>query len=104
MTKASDGINNLLMLLFSPIFVQTFTLTFLGEWGDRSQIATIAMAAGSDYWWVICGTVLGHGLCTILAVLGGRLLASKISVRSVTLGGGFLFLLFGLIYGYEVFV
>lgn len=100
--RSIDGVSNLLMLIFSPIFVQTFTLTFLGEWGDRSQIATIAMAAGSDYWWVIVGTVLGHSLCTALAVLGGRLLASKISVRQVTLGGGVLFLVFGVLYGYEL--
>jgi putative Ca2+/H+ antiporter (TMEM165/GDT1 family) len=99
-----DGVTNLLGLVFSPVFLQTFTLTFLGEWGDRSQIATIAMAAGSDYWWVILGTVLGHSLCTLLAVLGGRMLASQISVRTVTLGGGALFLLFGLVYLYEVLI
>jgi len=28
-----------------PIFTQAFMITFLAEWGDRSQIATIAMAA-----------------------------------------------------------
>lgn len=103
MTKQSlDGIRNLSMLVFSPVFVQTFTLTFLGEWGDRSQIATIAMAAGGDYWWVIIGTVLGHSLCTALAVLGGRLLASKISIRQVTFSGGILFLIFGLVALYEL--
>jgi putative Ca2+/H+ antiporter (TMEM165/GDT1 family) len=45
--KASGGILNLLNLLFSPVFVQTFIMTFLGEWGDRSQIATITLAAAS---------------------------------------------------------
>ncbi|KAK3044146.1 hypothetical protein LTS18_002053, partial [Coniosporium uncinatum] len=40
-----DGIKNLTSLLLSPAWVQTFIMTFLGEWGDRSQIATIAMAA-----------------------------------------------------------
>jgi putative Ca2+/H+ antiporter (TMEM165/GDT1 family) len=25
----------------SPVFVEAFVLTFLAEWGDRSQIATI---------------------------------------------------------------
>ncbi len=31
--------------ILGPVFVQSFILTFLGEWGDRSQIATIALAA-----------------------------------------------------------
>jgi Ca2+/H+ antiporter, TMEM165/GDT1 family len=43
--RVSGGVVNLLNLLFSPVFVQTFIMTFLGEWGDRSQIATITLAA-----------------------------------------------------------
>ncbi|RXM99487.1 Transmembrane protein 165 [Acipenser ruthenus] len=31
--------------IISPIFVQAFTLTFLAEWGDRSQLTTIVLAA-----------------------------------------------------------
>jgi putative Ca2+/H+ antiporter (TMEM165/GDT1 family) len=34
--------------LLSPIFLQTFFITFVAEWGDRSQIATIGLAASSD--------------------------------------------------------
>ena len=56
-------------------------MTFLGEWGDRSQIATVAMAAGSDYWWVTGGAIFGHGLCTAGAVIGGRAIAGKVSMR-----------------------
>ena len=52
-------------------------MTFLGEWGDRSQIATIAMAAGSEYWFVIFGAIIGHGLCTAAACIGGKYLAKK---------------------------
>lgn len=76
-----SGLNNLLSLLLSPAWVQTFVMTFLGEWGDRSQIATIAMAAGSDYWWVTGGAVSGHAVCTGVAVIGGRAIAGRVSVR-----------------------
>ena len=56
-------------------------MTFLGEWGDRSQIATIAMAAGQDYWWVTGGAISGHAVCTAAAVIGGRAIAGKVSMR-----------------------
>ena len=78
---ALGGLNNLLGLLLSPAWVQTFVMTFLGEWGDRSQIATIAMAAGQDYWWVTGGAVSGHAVCTGVAVIGGRAIAGKVSLR-----------------------
>ncbi|KAJ6360459.1 hypothetical protein OIU77_004470 [Salix suchowensis] len=32
----------------TPIFLEAFILTFLAEWGDRSQIATIAVSSFSD--------------------------------------------------------
>lgn len=46
-TKAelAEGARNFFSLLLGPVFVQAFALTFLGEWGDRSQIATIALGA-----------------------------------------------------------
>ena len=78
------------------IAVQSLTLTFVAEWGDRSQIATIALAASHNPWGVTVGCSLGHFFCTGLAVLGGRMLAARISERTVALSGGILFLLFGL--------
>ena len=79
--NALSGINNLCSLLLSPAWVQTFIMTFLGEWGDRSQIATIAMAAGQDYWWVTGGATTAHLICTAAAVVGGRAIAGRVSLR-----------------------
>ena len=45
-----EGIRNLCSFLLGPVFVQVFVLTFLGEWGDRSQIATIMLAAAHVSW------------------------------------------------------
>ena len=67
-------------------------MTFLAEWGDRSQLATIVLAAREDLSAVILAGLLGHFMCTGLAVLGGRMIAQKISVRTVTLVGGVVFI------------
>jgi putative Ca2+/H+ antiporter (TMEM165/GDT1 family) len=39
--SGSTAALRLLHMLFSPVLIKAFTLTFLAEWGDRSQIATI---------------------------------------------------------------
>jgi len=78
------------------VFWQALTLTFLGEWGDRSQISTIALAANSSAIMVFLGGFLGHACCTSLAVMGGKYLANKISEKMVNISGGVLFLIFGI--------
>ena len=44
-SSIADGTRNFCSFFLGPVFVQAFVLTFLGEWGDRSQIATIALGA-----------------------------------------------------------
>lgn len=78
------------------IIWQCFILTFLAEWGDRSQIATIALAAAKDPLGVTIGGCFGHSLCTGMAVIGGRILASQISERTVSFWGGVIFLGFAI--------
>ncbi len=78
------------------IWIQAFVMTFLAEWGDRTQISTIALAAANDPIFVTLGAILGHGICTVIAVIGGRLVAGRISERVITGLGGVLFLIFGI--------
>ena len=65
------------LMLPTKVITLSFTMTFLAEWGDRSQIATIAMAASKDPYGVTVGGILGHSLCTGMAVIGGRMLATR---------------------------
>ncbi|MBW4632847.1 MAG: TMEM165/GDT1 family protein [Iphinoe sp. HA4291-MV1] len=83
------------------ILTEAFVLTFMAEWGDRTQIATITLAAGNNTIEVITGAILGHAICAVLAVIGGRMLAGQISERKLTFVGGFLFLLFGVVAAIE---
>ncbi|MDS3859429.1 TMEM165/GDT1 family protein [Thermosynechococcaceae cyanobacterium BACA0444] len=76
---------------------EAFTLTFLAEWGDRTQIATLTLAAAQNPWGVALGAITGHGISTLIAVVGGGLLAGRISERNITLLGGILFLIFAMV-------
>ncbi|KAF7827842.1 GDT1-like protein 4 [Senna tora] len=81
---------------FSPIFLKAFSINFFGEWGDKSQLATIGLAADENPFGVVLGGILGQALCTAAAVVGGKSLASQISERIVALSGGILFIVFGI--------
>jgi putative Ca2+/H+ antiporter (TMEM165/GDT1 family) len=91
-SKASEG-----PLIKSPLFWKVASLTFLAEWGDRSQIATIALAAAQDPLAVTIGAIAGHALCTLAAVIFGNLLARWLSIRTVTIAGGSLFVVFSVL-------
>jgi len=78
------------------LFVNTFTMTFIAEWGDRSQLATIVLVGLNDVGGVILGGCVGHSVCTAGAVLAGALIAKFVSVRKVTFFGALVFLGFAI--------
>lgn len=83
------------------IITEAFTLIFLSEWGDRTQIATIALATRHPAVGVSVGAILGHAVCVALAVACGRMLAGRISERKLTIAGGILFIIFGVMAAVE---
>ncbi|XVE57983.1 hypothetical protein DITRI_Ditri04bG0133300 [Diplodiscus trichospermus] len=74
--------------------ISTFLLVFVAEWGDKSFFSTIALAAASSPLGVIGGALAGHGVATLLAVLGGSLLGTFLSEKVIAYIGGTLFLVF----------
>lgn len=81
-------------LYVAPIVIKVFTMILVAEWGDRSQISTVILAAREDVVGVFIGSFSGHVLCTGLAVIGGRVVAEIISIRTLTFLGGIIFLFF----------
>ena len=66
------------------VFGATFVTFFLAEMGDKTQIATIAMAAHyASPLLVVIGTTLGMLLADVPAVFVGDKLASKIPMKLV---------------------
>eukprot|EP00924_Labyrinthula_sp_SR-Ha-C_P011097 snap_masked-scaffold_51-processed-gene-1.47-mRNA-1 protein AED:0.03 eAED:0.03 QI:0/-1/0/1/-1/1/1/0/239 len=94
--KSKYRMVNMVTNLCTPLFLEAFLLTFSAEWGDRSQIATIALAAHKNPYAVTVGACVGHTICTSIAVWGGRLVATKISQRTVALCGGTIFFMFAI--------
>ena len=66
------------------VFGATFVAFFLAEMGDKTQIATIAMAAHyANPWLVVAGTTLGMLIADVPAVLVGDKMANKIPMKLV---------------------
>tara|TARA_B100000482_G_C12595711_1_gene293257 strand:- start:838 stop:1779 length:942 start_codon:yes stop_codon:yes gene_type:complete len=80
--------------LCNGVWMQAFTLTFIAEWGDRSQIATVALAGDYEAYGIVFGCFLGHAIATGTACIGGKYIANKFSEKKMTILGGSVFLIF----------
>ena len=89
----AESTRNFFSYLLGPVFVQAFVLTFLGEWGDRSQISTIALAAAdvslrsSSGSRLFCRTACCHSLPAVFVLLrsiGGLVYARLFSRPAYT--------------------
>jgi putative Ca2+/H+ antiporter (TMEM165/GDT1 family) len=79
---------------------------FIAEMGDKTQLATIALAAkfpGSPLW-ILIGTTTGMLIADAIGIIIGVVLSKKIPERKVKLVSAALFILFGFIGGTQVMV
>ncbi|MDH5709744.1 MAG: TMEM165/GDT1 family protein, partial [Hylemonella sp.] len=78
------------------VFGATLITFFIAEMGDKTQIATVAMAARySDALWVVAGSTLGMLVANVPAVLLGDRLAGRLPVRAVHAVAAAIFALLG---------
>ena len=79
-------------------FVTAFVAFFVAEMGDKTQFATIALAARFDALaTVVAGTTVGMMLANVPAVWIGEKLAARIPMKAVRVFASTLFVLVGII-------
>lgn len=77
-------------------FLTTLVVFFLAEMGDKTQLATVALAARyQDVFWVSLGTTLGMLFSNGLAVFFGPLITQRIPFNYVRIITSILFFAFG---------
>ena len=78
------------------VFCTTVVAFFLAETGDKTQIATIALAAQFNaFYAVVAGTTLGMMIANVPAVFLGSKIANRIPVRLVHSIAALIFLAMG---------
>ncbi|HAY93581.1 TMEM165/GDT1 family protein [Shewanella sp. NKUCC05_KAH] len=77
-------------------FLATFILFFIAEMGDKTQIATVVLAAKYDsLTMVVAGTTLGMLLANVPVVIAGHFSAEKLPMLWIHRGCAVLFALLG---------
>ena len=78
------------------VFSTTVVAFFLAEMGDKTQIATVMLAARFDaYYWVVAGTTLGMMLANVPVVFLGERMTRLVPMRVVHIVSALVFAVLG---------
>lgn len=65
-------------------FIATLVAFFIAEMGDKTQVATVMLAAQFEYFWmVVCGTTLGMLLANVPVVLVSNFAAERLPLKLI---------------------
>ena len=80
------------------VFGTTVVAFFLAEMGDKTQIATVMLAARFDaYYWVVAGTTLGMMLANVPVVYLGERMTRLVPMRVVHIVSALVFAVLGVL-------
>jgi Ca2+/H+ antiporter, TMEM165/GDT1 family len=80
-------------LFFSPFFA-----IFLAEMGDKTQLATMSLAAGSSRWIVFAASASALVATSLVAVLVGEGLSRLVPQIWIKRAAGALFIVLGIVF------
>ena len=77
-------------------FISGFSMIFLSEWGDKTQIASALFATEYDPQMVFIGVMIALFLLSAMAIFLGRIISGRIDRRLMSRVAAALFVLIGL--------
>lgn len=81
------------------LLASTFGVVFLAELGDKTQLATLSLAAGgSSRWVVFAGSAAALVATSAIAVVAGEALSRIVSPEWLKRGAGVMFLVLGAVF------
>ena len=98
--RSEDG--NPLPLRNNGTFTSAFTLIFIAELGDKTQIASAVFATQYNMLFVFVGVMLALAFLTGSAIVVGKKLKEKVNPKYISIISGIVSLLIGLVTLYPV--
>jgi putative Ca2+/H+ antiporter (TMEM165/GDT1 family) len=80
------------------IFASTFTAIFLAEMGDKTQLATMTLAAGHSRWTIFAGAAAALVAASAIGVLVGAGLSKVIPPLWIQRAAGLMFVVMGVVF------
>jgi len=80
-------------------FLATLIAFLIAEIGDKTQIATIALAAGyRNLFAVVAGTTLGMMIANVPVIFLGSAFATRLPLKAIHIGAAILFAVLGVVF------
>jgi putative Ca2+/H+ antiporter (TMEM165/GDT1 family) len=80
-------------------FLATLTTFFVAEIGDKTQIATLALAAAyPSLLAVVAGTTAGMMIANVPVVFLGKAFANRLPLKAIHYGAALLFVILGAVF------